>query len=74
MSSSNWYEWLPEPEIVISMLETYKKCFSLFVVDRLKKTDNIHYQKAKKAIVKLLIERSRNDLIEKYLIDLSDYQ
>lgn len=71
-----WYKWLPSKADVLKLLEeTDANYYSLayIVRSKLKKTDAEYNRKAKSAIVQLMLDLERIDLIEKYQINPKDY-
>jgi len=68
----NWYKWLPtKAEVVLMMeeLDTRFYNFTYLVKNKLKKTEALYGRKTKGAIVRLLLDLDRTDLIEKFQID-----
>lgn len=68
----NWYKWLPsKAEVVLMMeaLDTRFYNFTYLVKNKLKKTEALYARKAKGAIVRLLLDLGRTDLLQKFEID-----
>lgn len=71
-----WYKWLPTKAEVVKLLEETDATFyslAYIVRTKLKKTDAEYNRKAKSAIVQLMLDLERVDLIEKYQINPKDY-
>jgi hypothetical protein len=74
--TNNWYKWLPSKAEVLKLLEeTDANYYTLayIVRSKLKKTDAEYNRKAKSAIVQMILDLDRIDLIEKYQINPKDY-
>lgn len=71
----NWYKWLPNKEEVIKLIESLEPIYNLAYVvkNRLKKTEGFYNRRAKAAIVRLLLDTEREDLIKKLDIDPTLY-
>lgn len=74
--TNSWYKWLPSKADVLKLLEDTDANFytlAYIVRSKLKKTDAEYNRKAKSAIVQMLLDLDRIDLIEKYQINPKDY-
>lgn len=72
-TDSDWYSWLPAKDVIITRLEQTEGSFAGFVKGKLKKTEAMYNRKTKKAIVNMLIQRQRYDLLKKLNIDPAEY-
>jgi len=73
---TNWYKWLPSKAEVLLMMEDLDAGFCNFtylVKHKLKKTEAFYNRKAKGAIVRLLLDSNRTDLMQKFQIDPAQF-
>jgi hypothetical protein len=71
----NWYRWLPSKAEVLQMMEELGEYynFAYLIRNKLKKTEAAYNRKARGAIVQMLLDLERTDLIEKFEIDPKQY-
>lgn len=70
-----WYRWLPSKAEVLQIMEDLGADynFAYLIRNKLKKTEAAYNRKARGAIVQMLLDLQRFDLIEKFEIDPQQY-